>query len=273
MSTKLFITTFLILSLCGSVTLARTHMGPPTAGLEKEQWSIGFNVSKTETDLKFKNISGTTFFTTNKINDFEIESVMGKLAYGISDNWEVSVGFGASEAKYEELRSWMDGMSTETLNTDYESDSGYIAEIGSRVTFVEDGPLKIGASFLVNWTTLDGEYAEASWTDSVFNGSGGADLDMDIIVFQFAPGISYEFCDDLHLYCGPLWQWIDGEGDATGLNGSLITKTGKGDIKQDSRFGGFIGFHKDLDSDTSVNFEWNATGSANSFVFGFTKKF
>ncbi len=273
MSTKLFNTTFLILSLCGSVTLARTPMGPPTASLEKGKWSIGFNASTTETDLKFHNIKGTTFFTTNKINDFEIESVMGKLAYGINDNWDVSVGFGASEAKYEEFRSWMDGMSLEALNTEYKSDSGYITEIGSRVTFHEDGPLKIGASFQVNWTTLDGKYAEATWTDGVFNGSGGAELETDIIVFQFAPGISYEFFDDFNLYCGPLWQRIDGEGDATGLNGSLIGKEGEGDIKQDSSFGGFIGFHHNIDSDTTVNFEWNATGSSNAFAFSIAKKF
>lgn len=125
------------------------------------------------------------------------------------------------------------------------------------MTLHEDGPLKIGASYQVNWTTLDGKYSESSWTDGAYNGSGGAELETDIIVFQFAPGISYEFFDDLHLYCGPLWQWIDGEGDIT----------------QDSPFGGFIGFHKNIDSDTTVNFEWNATGSSNAFAFSIAKKF
>jgi hypothetical protein len=273
MSAKLFNTTVLILSLCGSVTLARTPMGPPTTSLEKGKWSIGFNASKTETDFKFHNIKGTTFFTTNQANDFEIEAVMGKLAYGINDKWEISVGFGASEAKYQEVRSWMDGMSLETLGTEFKSDTGFITEIGSKMTFYEDGPLGIGASFHVNWTTLDGKYSEASWTDGVFNDSGGAELDTDIIVFQFAPGVSYEIFDCFNLYCGPLWQWIDGEGDATGLNGSLIGKNGEGDIRQDSSFGGYIGFYQNIGSDTTVNFEWNATGSSDTFVFSIVNRF
>jgi hypothetical protein len=67
----------------------------------------------------------------------------------------------------------------------------------------------------------------------------------------------------------PLWI----NGDDAGLNGSLIGKDGEGDIKQDSKFGGFIGFHKNIDSDMTVNFEWNATGSFNSFTFSIVRKF
>ncbi|MHC4751802.1 MAG: hypothetical protein ACYTFW_18240 [Planctomycetota bacterium] len=273
MSTKLFNTTILILSLCGSVTQARIPMGPPIASLEKGKWSIGFNASTTETDLEFHNIKGTTFFTTDKANDFEFESIMGKLAYGINDNWEVSVAFGASEAKYQEVRSWMDGMSLETLGTEFKSDTGFITEIGTKVTLYEDGPLGIGASFQVNWAKLDGKYSEATWTNGIFNDSGGGELDTDIMVFQFAPGISYELFGSFNLYCGPLWQWIDGEGDATGLNGSLTGKDGEGDITEDSSFGGLIGFNLNIGSDATANFEWNATGSSDTFAFSLTKKF
>jgi len=273
MSTKLFHTTILILSLCGSIALARTPMGPPTASLEKGKWGIGFHLSKTETDLEFHNTKGTTIFTWDKARDFEIKSVMGRLAYGISDNWEVSVGFGASEAKYKEARSWMDGMSLERLATDFESDTGFITEIGTRVTLYEDGPLGIGASFQANWTTLDGDYTETTWTDGIFNDAGVGDLETDIFVFQFAPGFIYELFGCINLYCGPLWQWIDGEGEADGVSGSLIGQDGEGDITQDSTFGGLIGFYIDIGSSANVNFEWNETGSSETFVFSIAKNF
>ena len=273
MSTRLFNTTILILSLCGSVTMARIPVGPPIADLEKGKWSIGFNLSKTETDLEFHNIKGTTFFTSDKASDFEIESVMGRLAYGIIDNWEVFVGFGASGAEYDEVRSWMDGMAVESLGVDFESDTGFITEAGTRVTLYKDGPLGIGASFQANWTTLDGDYTETSWTDGILNNTGTGELETDIFVFQFAPGFIYELFGCINLYCGPLWQWIDGDGEADGVSGSLVGQDGEADITQDSTFGGFIGFYLDIGSDAKVNFEWNETGSSETFAFSIEKKF
>jgi hypothetical protein len=167
----------------------------------------------------------------------------------------------------------MDGLSLETLRTDFESDTGFITEIGTRVALHKDGPLGVGASFQANWTTLDGKYSETTWTDGVFNDSGVGDLETDIIVFQFAPGFSYELFGSINLYFGPLWQWIDGEGEADGLSGSLVGEDGEGDITQDSTFGGFIGFYVDIGSDAKVNFEWNETGSSETFVFSIAKKF
>lgn len=273
MNMKLSGTTILILSLCSSVTLARTPMGPPTTSHEKGKWSIGFNASETETDLKLHDTAGTTFFTRDTAHDFEIESVMGKLAYGINDNWEISFGFGVSESQYTEATSWTTGPSIEAIGVDFESDSGYTAEIGTRVSIYDDGPLGIGASFQFNWLSLDGTYLQTKWTDFALDSLGGAELEMDIMVFQFAPGISYEIFDDIKLYGGPLWQWIEGDGSADGLNGSLTGQVGEGDIKQDSVFGGLIGFYHNIGSDTTVNFEWSATGSSETFAFSMAKKF
>ena len=120
---------------------------------------------------------------------------------------------------------------------------------------------------------MDGEYLEIAYTDGVLSGSGVGDLETDIMVFQFAPGISYELFDSINLYCGPLWQWIDGEGEADGVSGSLVGEDGEGDITQDSTFGGFIGFYIDIGSDAKVNFEWNETGSSETFVFSIATKF
>jgi hypothetical protein len=273
MNNRLFCIAVLILCLSSSITMALAPIGPPVVNLEKGQWSIGFDYSDTEIDFKLKNIQGTSFFTRNKANEVEIENTMGKLCYGINDNWQVFAGFGVAKAEYEEMVSCMDGGFLESTMIDYESDSGFAAQIGTKATFYEKGPLGLGALFQVNWATLDGTYAEATWTDGVFNDSGTGDLDADIMVFKFAPGASYKNHGNVTFYGGPLWQWIDGNGDADGQTGSLIGEGGKGDIRQDSTFGGWIGLQVNPDSDTVINIEFQKTGSSETFGFSFAKKF
>lgn len=273
MNNRLFCVAVLILSLSNSITMALAPIGPPTVNLEKGQWSIGFDYSETEIDFKLKNIQGTSFFTRNKDNEVEIENIMGKLRHGINDNWQVFFGFGVAETEYTEMVSLMDGGSLESTMIDFESDSGFAAQIGTKATFYEKGPLGLGALFQVNWITMDGSYSEATWTDGVFNDSGTGDLDADIMILKFAPGASYKYHGNITVYGGPLWQWIDGNGDADGQTGALIGKGGKGDIKQDSSFGGWIGFQTNPDSDTIINIEFQKTGSSETFGFSFAKKF
>jgi len=273
MNNKLFSTAVLILCLSNSITMALAPIGPPIVNLEKGQWSIGVDYSESEIDFKLKSIQGTTFFTRNKTNEVEIENVMVKLTHGIRDNWQVFVGFGVAKAEYTEAVSWMDGGSLESAIIDFESDSGFAAQIGTKATFYEKGPLGLGALFQVNWATLDGTYSEATWTDGVFNDSGTGDLDADIMIFKFAPGASYQFQGDMTVYGGPLWQWIDGNGDADGITGALSGEGGKGDIKQDSSFGGWIGLQANPDSDFTINIEVQKTGSSETFSFSFIKRF
>lgn len=273
MNIKLYVTVISILFLCGSVTLGITPMGSPTVNLEKGQWSIGFDYSNTEVDLKLTNMQGHSFFTRSKLNDVEIDNYAGKLTHGINDNWEVFASFGVAKAEYKETVSWVEGGFLESVLIDYESDTGFASTVGTKATFYEKGPLGLGALFQVNWVTLDGTYTEATWTDGVFNDTGEGDLDADIMVLKFAPGASYQFDDNITLYGGPLWQWIDGDGSADGQTGALSGEGGKGDIEQDSSFGGWIGLHTNTDSNTTVNIEYQLTGSSETFGFSIAKRF
>lgn len=273
MNNRLFSAAVLILCLSNSITMALAPIGPPVVNLDKGQWSIGFDHSESEIDFKLKSIRGTTFFTRNKTNEVEIENSMGKLRYGINDNWQVFFGFGIAETEYTEMVSCMDGGSLESTMIDFESDTGFAAQIGTKATFYEKGPLGLGALFQANWVTMDGDYSEATWTDGVFNDSGAGDLDADIMILKFAPGVSYEHHGNVTFYGGPLWQWINGEGDADGLTGSASGASGKGDFEQDSTFGGWIGLQVNPDSDTVINIEVQKTGSSETFGFSFIKRF
>lgn len=270
---KEFFAAVLILCICGSVTFAISPMGPPTASLEKGQWDIGLDYSSSEIDLKLKDIKGTSFFIWDEARDIEIKNTFGKLAHGINDNWEISVDFGVSKSEYREAISWMEAGHLETVLLDYESDTSFAAQLGTKATLYENGPLGLGALFQVNWASLDGDYTEMSWTDNIFNDSGTGELDADIMVFKFAAGVSYEFGSNLNIYGGPLWQWIDGDGEADGKSGSALGEGGKGDIKQDSTFGGWIGFHTDLGSNMAIDYELQLTGSSHTYGFSLVKKF
>ena len=273
MNMRLFGTAILIMYLCSSVTLAIAPLGTPTSEIETGRWSIGADYSRSEIDLRLEDAQGTSFFTVNKAEKVRFDLVLGKIGYGICENWDVFVGLGASKAKYKNVNSYMDAGSFEQELVDYESDTGFVTEVGTKTTFYEKDNLKIGGMVQLSWLNLDGTYKEASWTDGVFNDSGEGDLDADIIVVQAAPGLSYQLYENLSVYGGPFWQWIDGDGKADGKTGSASGEGGKGDIKEDSSFGGWVGLKAELYKNLTCNVEFQATCSSNTLGIGIAAKF
>lgn len=261
----------MLLSMFGSVAFGIAPIGKPTSDLQMGHWSVVFDYSHSEIDLKLNNIEGTSFFTGDKAENVKIDFALAKAGYGIADHWELFAGLGGAKANYQNTETKKAGDLYETKKVDFDGDIGLAAQIGTRATFYENGPLAAGTLFQISWLTLNGTYKETTW-NLISSNSGKGDLDADIFVVQLAPGASYKIKNNLVVYGGPLFQWITGDGNADGKSGSLIGECGSGDIKEDSSFGGWIGLQTGFFEDL-INIEFQTTGSSNTFGISIVSEF
>ena len=274
MKFKFSVAVILIACMFNSVSFGLSTMGTPTTDLDKGQWSIGFDYSRINIDLKLDDMEGTAFFNKNKLNKIEAKSLMAELALGIFDQWEIIGGFGVAEAEYDERVSQMSGSSAVTIFDEHESDDGFSAKLGTKVTFLKKGPLKLGALLLANWDTIDGTYKEQRWTDGTYDGYVQGDLNEDFLTIKVAPGASFNFLGFLTVYGGPFWQWINGRGHAdVETDTTSSAQDGEADIKQDSSFGGWIGFQAEIPFNLKLNVEFQKTSSSDALGISLVGKF
>ncbi len=264
-----------IICLCGSASLGLTPMGQPTAGIEAGRWSLGADYSLSEVDLKLSNVKGTSFFTAGTADDVDMNFILGKLSYGLNQNWEVFVGLGTSKTDYEATASRQIGLDTRTDKVTLDGDFGFAAQIGAKTTFYKDGPLSLGVLAQLTWSAMDGTYKDIEWINGVLDEWGEGDLDADIYLIQVAPGASYQLMKNISVYGGPLFQWITGDGDAKITKGTsgFLGDTGSGDIKQDSVFGGWVGLNADIYKNLAGNIEFQATGGSTTIGVGLNLKY
>ena len=147
------------IGLCGSGAFATT-MGPPVAGLETGQFSIGLDYSNNDigVDLDGK---GTSLFRTKRYlngdkfddvkvsdgpekfkfsNGIDSDMVFANLGYGVSDKLEVFLRLGVADFDM----------------IDMDSGDEFAYGFGAKATFYEEGNLKIGALFQMTWAEADG---------------------------------------------------------------------------------------------------------------------
>jgi hypothetical protein len=78
-------------------------MGPPMAGLEKGQFSAGVDYSYSSMNLKLYNgkwnDSDVSSFTVKYV---KMNTVLAKLGYGITDNWEAYLDLGGANVNHED---------------------------------------------------------------------------------------------------------------------------------------------------------------------------
>ncbi len=123
----LLVVVLMVAGLWSSAAWALRPMGPPMAGLEQSQMSVGFDFSWSKMNLEED--GGTA-------EDLESLAYLANLGYGISDNWE---GF---------IRLGFAGISAE----DFEGNNQFAYGFGTKVTFAESDPLTWGGLFQMDWT-------------------------------------------------------------------------------------------------------------------------
>jgi hypothetical protein len=235
---------------CGANTLGGVPLGTPIATLEEQQWALGLGYGLGETDWE---ASGLTMQTPNggspayaaefiDLNGFQTRMVLGSLAYGICDNWDVFVRFGASDAQ--------DNISIHTTppsgapeHLSYNGDYGLAWGVGTRATFCHWGPWRFGGLAQATWfDPKDSDFASSDpdVANTVFVGR----TEIDFWQAQFALAAVYQI-DTLSFWAGPFLQFADGDLQRRGRillsgtdNGSFQSSA---DIEENAQVGVHVG--------------------------------
>lgn len=277
MKRRVFYFTFILLCLSGSTTFAIAPVGQPTASLRDHWLGLGVDYSHSNLDLKVDNIQDTQTFTAGTIKDLKFDLVLGKASACITDYWEVFAGLGvvqAGDISSERTGQWGDSPYTETDVFNLSSDMGFAAQIGTKFTLYEKALLKAGILCQLTWLNYSQTLKEDVYNSKDgFITTGKADIDTDLLIFQVAPGASYQLFYGFSVYGGPLLQFIRGDINGKGKTGPFEGSKGSADIREKSAFGGWVGLHTNIDILTSFNVEYQVTSSSNTIGVSLTSKF
>ena len=236
-----------------SHALALAPIGPPRALLGENQWGIGFDLAYQNMDLSSSGIYFEQQFgglqsqnAPMKIKDLESFPVLGRVDYGLTDNWDIFVCFGGVNAKDKILvenspsagAQFFNSGESFTLNSSHELAWGF----GTRATLVENDYVSWGASLRV--VMQDPKKSTDQWVDPadasrVIN----AEFDLDFWEISLGRGPTFNLGDYM-IYGGPMLHILRGHLDLSGtwkdggLTGSIRSSQ---DLEEETMVGGYIG--------------------------------
>lgn len=256
---------FLVFALSGSVAFGLDFMGPPAAGLDKGQLSLGssYSYSRMDVDIKgdyFGNHVGSTIELPKKLKMNKYYSV---LAYGLEENSDVYLLLGSVRNKT--------GIVSNIRGTkDVDSDSECAIGFGAKRTFYEEGPLKLGGLYQMSWVRdidINERLLVTNWYHTV-------EGELDLTEIQIAVGPSYQLNEFVSIYGGPFFHFIYGDfsySESCSQCGSV--SGGTDDVREASWFGGYIGAQVELIKKAPFNIEWQHTAYADAVAMSITWRF
>ncbi len=290
---KSFIVAGLVLAvLCGNVF---AMIGPPTAGLKKGQWSGGFNYTYLDLNLDKTKAKWSEYDDgvlsgsgTEKVKfkDVITDLYYGNLGYGIEDWWQVYVQLGISDVRAK-IRGEDDFYEGDWVNFKFDNDFAW--GLGTRITFAKQDKVDWGVAVQMNWLNTHYDKSGASqWVNE--DESTGYETDktkVDLTAYNLfvALGPTIDM-GGWKLYGGPFYTYLSGEvkGRYTEVGVDGITEEGpgtpytyamkgKGDIKSDDHFGGYIGAQFNVAQNCDLTTEVDVTAEGWAAGVGITWNF
>ncbi|MBN2591242.1 MAG: hypothetical protein JXA96_15365 [Sedimentisphaerales bacterium] len=264
---------FFVACICNSQVFAMDIMGPPTAEHEQGWFDIGIEYSHTKMDIDLYNGYYTDFLDGAlydwgdaqeiTFKDLKINRTYVRFGYGITDNAEVFLRLGGLNAKFGDT-IWED-------SEKFSSSAELAAGAGVKLTFYDEGNLKLGGLFQFSTASFDGQLESPNWLTSDF-------VEVEMTEVQIALGASCKCNENLTIYGGPFLHFINGDisDNMSVLSTSpagLLTSEFEWDIEQSSVFGGCIGAQISFSEQSSFNIEYQQTADASTFGMGLVFKF
>jgi hypothetical protein len=268
-------------------------IGPPTAGLKKGQWSGGFNYTYLDLNLDKTKAKWSEYDDgvlsgsgTEKVKfkDVITDLYYGNLGYGIADWCQVYVQLGISDVRAQ-IRGEDDFYDENWVNFKFDNDFAW--GLGTRITFAKQDKVDWGVAVQMNWLNTHCDKSGASaWGDGgePDEGSTGYETDktkVDLTAYNLfvALGPTIDM-GGWKLYGGPFYTYLSGEvkGRYTevGVNDDVpytYAMKGKGDIKSDDHFGGYVGAQFNVAQNCDFTTEVGVTGEGWAAGAGITWNF
>lgn len=223
--------------VCGNSVFASSFMGAPKAGLQKGQYSIGFDYSYNDMDIEFGEGKSLGAEFNGIVKGWKSDILTARFGYGFSDTVEVAALLGGVRMRHD--------FGGERFSGDEEWAYGF----GGKFTLCEEDNVAWGGLFQMSWYEAEGKWSGPGWI-------GNADVDYTHIQIAFGPTV--EMFEGVAVYGGPFWQCIDGEKKYTAPG-----EWEKYDIDAASNCGAYLGAQFDLTASSLFNVEYQLTDDDN----------
>jgi opacity protein-like surface antigen len=229
-----------VVALVNSVAQATSLMGPPTAKLLRGQFAVGaqYAYSSMCVDLTNGVDSSGASVPGRTVDNLEMNSIIASLGYGILDSWEGAVRLGAVDGEWDEDQQAFDGA------------WGLYIGGGTKVTVREGANLRWGGLIHVDWAQTEGRNTGAGWA---------GDTEVKLLHLRVAGGPTYDVGDNVSIYGGPFYQYINGDKDYREITPTAGFRESY-DVEGCSCFGGYIGAGFMPTESISCNVETQLTG-------------
>jgi len=260
----------IVLGVFSSSVFALPPMGPPCAGLNQGQWSVGFDYGYSEMDVE---VSGPAFPSNQKdaeIEDFESNMYFGTIAYGVSNEWEIFTRLGMADVEFDADPEPANG-------SDFDGGSEFAFAVGTKRTLADNGNVKWGCLFQFLWSEADDKTtASTSYGNGAILGDGdpvpsGTKVDVDWYEIQLAMGPTIQVADGVCVYGGPFLHFMEGDLAAKYTISEVGSFQEEYDLEQLSEFGGYVGGIVELGdalADATLHGEVQFTSDAFAFAIG-----
>ena len=101
---KVFVSLIVVVTIVGlfsSAALALDPLGPPVAGCKQGQFSAGFEFAIGEMDLEASGPLSKSSHNDAVIDNVESNKYFARVAYGVSDDWEIFTRAGIADADFD----------------------------------------------------------------------------------------------------------------------------------------------------------------------------
>ncbi len=248
-------------------------MGPPAAGLDYGEFKVGVDYTNSKMDVKLYNgiyrdyLDGEFYDWGDALDvtlkDLTINRTYATLGYGIYDNAEVFFRLGGLNARFGDS-IWED-------SEKFDSGPELAGGAGIKLTFFQEGNIKLGSVFQFNGAEFDGQLKASHWPSADF-------VKVNMSEVQLAVGASCQCNENLTIYGGPFLHIVGGElkdeyNEVDPDTGGLFNSKFKWNIEQKSALGGYMGAQINFAENFSFNAEYQQTSDARAFGMSFIFKF
>ena len=190
-----FAVTIMIVCASGPAVLALSPMGPPKAMLGQDQWAVGIEYAHESMDLEafgtYRNIEHIPedFIRTDKgefnINDLKSNVILGRVSYGVSDNWEAFLRLGAADAECDIEQTFTNAPPFEFRG--FDGSFGFAWGFGTKVTIWEDTDISWGGLFQMTWMDPGDSSIESTIMPGSLTYEGDAEIEFWEIQLALGP--------------------------------------------------------------------------------------
>jgi opacity protein-like surface antigen len=230
----------------------------------QDQYAIGLGYSHSQMDLEAfgkarEDPDGggwlPTSYTKHKIEDYTTNMILARLDYGATQDMDVFLCLGFSDAKDE----MSEDRATGSLGNEYsglDCDFGFAWGLGTRATFWQEGDVSWGGLLQVLWENPDEGDIDVTPTDADPSRlTGDAEFDLWQVQIAAGPTVQMEgFC----VYGGPFLHFVRGDLEASLSGTDSFTATNRIELSQDIRQESELGFYAGLQADASESISWYA---------------